>query len=126
MSLECVELWRPRRERARRARRALGALLGLVVLGGSIAAALKTGDRVVLVAGIVTSPALACLFGRGAAGPPAWVPRLPRRWVPRPRDDRRRHTEFDRRKPRAARPRPESCNPHASSDAVAMEGRRPL
>lgn len=127
MSLETVELWRPRIERGERLRRGLVTLLLGVLMLGSLAAALML--RRPLVGGLVAVLALACAirWWRGAGGPPEWIVLLPRRWVPRRPGDRRGASPSDRRTTaRGTAPASEAasaaCNPQRARRRVAIGG----
>jgi hypothetical protein len=129
MSLETVELWRPRIERGERLRRGLVTLLLGVLMLGSLAAALMLRRPLVLVWGLVAVLALACAirWWRGAGGPSEWIVLLPRRWVSRRPGDRRGASPNDRRATARGRaPGSEAasaaCNPQRARRRVAIGG----
>ncbi len=134
MSLETVELWRPRRDPRQRARRTLAGVLVVAGLAGSWIAAALLRIPLVLLAGVAAALVFACAprwLSGGAAGPADWVVLLPRRWVSRVPGDRRVAPEKERRgagrpaaPPSAVASAP--CNPQRAPRGVASGGPVPL
>ena len=127
MSLQSVELWRPRREPKLRARRALVGTLALVLLIGALAAALITRRPLVLGAGLAGAFAVACAGLWWVDRQATWDATRPRPWVPRGADDRRTRPGSDRRtirRPPVPLPiTPEPCNTQPEKRRVAIGGR---
>jgi hypothetical protein len=134
VSLETVELWRPRRDPKQRARRALAGVLVVAGLAGAWIAAALLRLPLVLLLGIAGALVFACAprwLSGGAAGPADWVVLLPRRWVPRIPGDRRPAPQAERRAPaRVVGPASGSgstpCNPQRAPRGVATGGPVPL
>ena len=134
MSLETVELWRPRRDRRQRVRRGLATCLVLALLLGSLSAAIVVRRPVFLLLGLAAALGFACAMRwlpGGVTGHRQWVALLPRRWVSRTPDDRRGPSQTERRAAgrraaasSAAAPAP--CNPQRARRTVAIGERRPV
>lgn len=134
VSLETVELWRPRRDRRQRARRGLATFLVFALLLGSLGAAIMLRRPLILLLGLAAALGLACALRwlpGGASSPPQWVALLPRRWVPRTPGDRLGPSQTERRAAgrgaaasSAAAPAP--CNPQRARRTVAIGERRPV
>jgi hypothetical protein len=103
VSLESVELWRPRRRGEGRGRARLVRAAAVVLLIAGLALGALLHRPVLLLGGLGGALALACFAGGGAgeraagaagAGSPSkrWSSRRPRRWVPRLAADRRGRT----------------------------------
>jgi len=109
VSLESVELWRPRRRGEGRGRARIVRAAAVVLLIAGLALGALLHRPVFLLGGLGGALALACFAGGGAgeraagaagAGSPSkrWSSRRPRRWVPRNAADRRGRTTGGRRR----------------------------
>jgi len=131
VSLQSVELWRPRREPKQRARRMLtGALVFAVLIGSLVAAGVLRRPRVLLL-GLATALVLACASRWLQAGAATWDATRPRPWVPRVPCDRRASSGPDRREVARARSGPPSikpapCNSQPAPRRVAIGGPPPV
>lgn len=128
MSLQSVELWRPRREPKDRVRRTLAAALVCGVLIGSVIAASVLRRPLVLGLGLVATLVLAFASLWLLGGGTTWVATLPRPWVPRVPGARRGPSARDRRAARGSSTAPPTapapCNSQPAPPRVAI-GRRP-
>jgi hypothetical protein len=117
VSLESVELWRPRRAPRRGGARLVTAVIALALIAAGWAAGAALKRPLVVLAGPGLALALALAAHRARTGPPAWGARRPRRWVPRLTADRRAFTGVDRRR----RSAPEVA---AAAECKLQEARR--
>lgn len=83
MSLESVELWRPRRAPRRGTAGVMTAVIAVALIAAGWAVAAVLGRPVVVLAGPVLALTLVVAAHHARRGPATWSARRPRRWVPR-------------------------------------------